>query len=591
MPETAETGNSTIVRKTLFRLLPAQILLAASAAVTGIISSLFAGNYIGPDAMTAVGLYGPVNMLIGAVTLMMVGGSQILCGQYMGKNQLEQTQAVFSLDLIVTAGLAVIFTVGLLAAGFFDLTRFICADAAARSYLNPYVIGQAAGVFPLMLSQQLAAFLSLENRNGRTAVGFAVQIAASLGLHYLLIAVMRIGTLGLALSVSLSTWLLLFVQAQYFLSGRSMMKFRRKMRLHDALDIFKVGAAGSLSTCGQAQRGVILNGLILKFVGSAGLSAFATVNTLLAVFWAIPGGMIAVSRMLMSVAAGEEDRETLVAVMKNMILRFVPLMAVVSAGLVLSAVPLTRLYYRDVSAPVYQLTVQGFRMLPICMPLSVIFMHFVGLNQIFGKQVPVHLLSLLDGVVFVAGFSALLIPFMGMKGVYAANILNGICLLPVIFGIAWVRRHRIPKTPEEVLDLPDSFGTADGDRLDLSAVSMEEVVSVSRQVEAFCRSRGFDQKKSSLAGLAMEEMAGNVVEHGFHMDHRKHAVNMRVVRKDNDLILRIRDDCRPFDPEERSRIVDPEDITKNIGIRMIYGLARKITYQNLLGLNVLTIRL
>ena len=59
----------------------------------------------------------------------------------------------------------------------------------------------------------------------------------------------------------------------------------------------------------------------------------------------------------------------------------------------------------------------------------------------------------------------------------------------------------------------------------------------------------------------------------------------------NDLILRVRDDCVPFDPEERSRIVDPEDITKNIGIRMIYGLAEQVRYQNMLGLNVLTIRM
>ena len=37
-------------------------------------------------------------------------------------------------------------------------------------------------------------------------------------------------------------------------------------------------------------------------------------------------------------------------------------------------------------------------------------------------------------------------------------------------------------------------------------------------------------------------------------------MDIRVVCKADDLILRVRDDCVPFDPEERSRIVDPEDI-------------------------------
>ena len=150
---------------------------------------------------------------------------------------------------------------------------------------------------------------------------------------------------------------------------------------------------------------------------------------------------------------------------------------------------------------------------------------------------------------------------------------------------------RSPETPEDVLALPDSFGAEDDDRMDMTMASMEEVVDVAQQVEAFCLARGFDKRKSELAGLAMEEMAGNVVAHGFPKDRKKHAVDIRVVRKADDLILRIRDDCVPFDPEERSRIIDPEDITKNIGIRMIYGLAEQVRYQNMLGLNVLTIRM
>ena len=89
----------------------------------------------------------------------------------------------------------------------------------------------------------------------------------------------------------------------------------------------------------------------------------------------------------------------------------------------------------------------------------------------------------------------------------------------------------------------------------------------------------------------MEEMAGNVIEHGFTKDRRKdHTIDIRVVHKNDDIILRIKDDCVPFDPAERSKILDPDDITKNIGIRMVYAIADDIRYQNILGLNVLTIR-
>ena len=66
---------------------------------------------------------------------------------------------------------------------------------------------------------------------------------------------------------------------------------------------------------------------------------------------------------------------------------------------------------------------------------------------------------------------------------------------------------------------------------------------------------------------------------------------VRVVRKDDDLILRIKDDCVPFDPGERAKLSDPDDPTKNIGIRMVFGIAQDVQYQNILGLNVLMIRI
>ena len=57
------------------------------------------------------------------------------------------------------------------------------------------------------------------------------------------------------------------------------------------------------------------------------------------------------------------------------------------------------------------------------------------------------------------------------------------------------------------------------------------------------------------------------------------------------MILRIKDDCIPFDPAERREMADPDDVTRNIGIRMVYRMAKDIQYQNILGLNVLTIRI
>ena len=86
-------------------------------------------------------------------------------------------------------------------------------------------------------------------------------------------------------------------------------------------------------------------------------------------------------------------------------------------------------------------------------------------------------------------------------------------------------------------------------------------------------------------------MAGNIVEHGF-TDNKKHSIDIRVIYKgENELLLRLRDDCRAFNPKERSELFEPEDITHNIGLRIVSRIAKSMEYQNMLGLNVLTIRI
>lgn len=42
--------------------------------------------------------------------------------------------------------------------------------------------------------------------------------------------------------------------------------------------------------------------------------------------------------------------------------------------------------------------------------------------------------------------------------------------------------------------------------------------------------------------------------------------------------------------EDRAELFDPEDVTHNIGLRMVSRIAKSMEYQNMLGRNVLTIK-
>jgi anti-sigma regulatory factor (Ser/Thr protein kinase) len=120
---------------------------------------------------------------------------------------------------------------------------------------------------------------------------------------------------------------------------------------------------------------------------------------------------------------------------------------------------------------------------------------------------------------------------------------------------------------------------------------VDEVMTISRQVIEYCEEKGIDKKRAFFSGLCMEEMAGNIVTHGFSKDSKKHSVDIRVIHKGDEIILRLRDNCKAFDPATREKVMEADDMGRNVGIRLVYRIAKDVSYQNLLGLNVLTIRM
>ena len=585
-------ADSQVIVRQYFRLLPVQILLIAIPSLNNIISSLFATNALGVDAMSAISMYAPIAQLLSSVGTMMIGGSVILCGRFMGRNEMRNTQHVFTEDISLVTLLALITTAVLLAAGLFDLTGFMNRDAVVRGMFNQYLIGMSLGILPMMIGGQLSAFLSMEMHGSRSTAATAVFVALNLVLTFLFLYVFHLGVIGIAIAASLGYWAYLLIQLEFYVRGRSMLKFKLNFtHWQHIAEIVKIGLPGAMISFYMTIRRSVMNTIMLQYVGNAGLSAFGVIDSLLGIFWAVPLGMAAVGRMLLSVSEGEEDRQSLILIIRTMLLHCVGLVTVEAIILILLAGPFTNLYFHDPSELVYQMTLSGFRLMPICMPLGMVCQTASNYGQVMEKHVLVHSLSLIDGALAICIACVILVPMIGMDGIYYAHIINGVItvIYPVLF--AAVVNRKFPTTMDELLMIPKDFGVEADERMDLSMRRMEDVVNSADRIQKFCLSKGIDSRRANYAGLFIEEMAGNVIDHGFHKDSKPHSVDVRVAHKDGGMILRIKDDCIPFNPKERLALVSEDDPMKNLGIRMVYSFATDISYQNILGLNVLTIHL
>ena len=574
-----------------FRLLPYHILLIAINAVNCITDSLYASNAIGKSAMSALGLYAPFNHFLYAASIVFVSGSQILYGRYLANNR-QKIHGLFSVTLVISGALGILASLIMAAWALTGSPQTpVSADSDIMMF-KQYLLGQAVGIPALILGQQLFSFLSLENQKNRTMVAGILCLVSNLIMDHICIVVLNMGMFGLGLSSSISVWFFFGIQALYYLRGKSEWRFSLlNCAWKDALSILVLGYPGALSRFVEMFRCLIVNGLILMYVGNVGLSSFAASNSVMAVIWAVPFGMLAVARMLFSISIGEEDRQSMINTFKIVLTYGMLLITGIAALLILGAEPLTRMFYRDPADPVYEMTVMGFRLIPLCMMPAIFSLHFAAYAQTTEKKIMSLVLPCCDGMIGVVLFSFILIPVIKMNGLYIANILNGVFCALVILGGSIIHRKKFPHTFEDLLDIPDRIGVTADERIDISVTSMEEVESISQKVIDFCSKRGIDKRRAYFAGLCMEEIAGNVIQHGFPLDKHHHSVDIRVIHKNDGVILRIRDNCAVFDPSEYHKLMSAGKDGKNVGIQLVYNIASEVSYQNLLGMNVLTIHI
>lgn len=618
--------DSKMIQKVFLHLLPVQILIAAVSSINGIIDATVASNVIGAEAIAATGLFFPITKILDTLNVVLLGGAQILCGKMLGKNQVDRTQGIFSVDMLVVAVISIVMTLAsVIFAG--PIAGLLGASNIIKKELADYIVGMAPGFFAYMVVAQLASFLQLERQEKRTYLGIVVMAVVNITLDLAFVAGLHMGMFGLGLATSISNWVYLIFLASYYFTSNAIIKFSIKsIDFKDIIEIVRIGTPGAVTQFGQVVRGVILNYIFLWFVGDNGVASYAAVCSFGGIFFAINSGISAATRLLISVYVGEKDRTGLNIIIRTAIAKGVMLNILMCVICVAFSNQMAMIFYSRDAAELFSMTRLGFIMFPISMIFTCIYIVLSNYYQSLGRIKYVNTLSIFDGGVGMIVSALALAPAIGMVGIWLSQILNGVYVVLIIFVYAFVWNKHMPKTVDDFMILGDEFGVNDSDRLDISVHDMSKVVEASVEVCDFCKNHNVNPTHITYAGLCVEEAAGNIIEHGF-TDGKQHSIDIRVVYVEGassvdgdskgvgdgdaggvgglkgagdgdggensrgELLIRFKDDGRPFNPRERAEMLEPTDVTHNIGLRIMSKTAKEMLYQNTFGLNVLTVRI
>ncbi|MBO6041330.1 MAG: ATP-binding protein [Oscillospiraceae bacterium] len=596
--ETTTTGirNNRLLRNTFF----AQTWAYAAASFTSVLGTLvdgiIIGQFLGIDSVSAFGIASPLMVTFAVAGAVISVGARTRYVRLIAGGQRREAQSVFSLacllSLLLAAGMMVL--VFLFAT---PLTRLLGAAGNAAALLpkaRAYILGIAAGLPARNLVWTLWVFMPVDNDRGRLMIASAATTASNIILDLLVVFVLRGDTLEMGLATSLSHLVTLLILLLHFRRKDILLRFSlRDLPWRETGGILRQGLPSGLYRVGNTLRSAVLNHALALVASSAAIAAYSVQRQADSFFNILFLGMADTLAVLAGMLMSEGDSPSLRRV-SSLALRS---SVILSAGLLAAgwflAPQFCMLFIRG-NPEALRISVRAVRCYLLSLPLYGINHLYLNYCQGIGMSRLCSCASVASSVVFPILSMWAMLPRFGADAVWLSFPATQILMLVFFAAVILVKNRKKGIRGDvwrHILLLTDDIDVPEEDRMDRSIASMAEVDDLSRAVWRFCEAHGCDERRRYLLSLSVEEMAGNVIEHGFAKDRRRHSVDVLILKQGEDYILRIRDDCAAFDPVKRLALHADDDPARHIGLRMVVSTAKEVDYIFILKLNNLLVKL
>ncbi len=577
----------------LFRDTLIIFLLSMFASVIGnTIDGIITGNFLGTDSLAAFGFTAPYQRFTTIFPAVLALGMQILCSKALGRGELREVNGFFSLAVATALALMIFLTSAtfLFAGQIADILGAEKDLGVIRSLTIDYLEAFSLSLPALALVTILTPIMQLDNDRRRAVFAVVVLSVCDIVCDLINVFVLDGGLWGMGIATVVSYWAAAGVLLLHFVKPNSNFIFLPEaVRLKNLREMILTGSPMILGRGASTLCITILTRIALALAGGAGVAALTAVWVFMFFMERVPIALSATTQMIVGILLGEQDKNSILRLMKISLKYSLAILSVLSAAIFLAAPTIADLYIQDDLAT-YQMTLEGLHCVSLVMIPCAISMTFNYYYNDCGKHNLSNLFSILNNIGFVVPFAVILTPWLEMTGLWAALALRYVALMLLIFFITCRHCGRITFRLEDYLLLPKGFDVSNDKQLNITVTNKAEVLGLSERAQTFCEENGIDNRRSMFAGICIEEMAGNIVDYGFN-DGKKHFVDVRVIVKGERVIIRIRDDCRSFDPKKWAEIHHPEDPAAHIGIRLVKEISTEFDYVNVLKLNNLIIKI
>lgn len=542
--------------------------------------------------VAAVSLAEPFFYLLEIPAAGLAAGIQTVFAKETGAGQIDKVNRQFCQIFFLSSVILIILTaVSFLAVpGMAVLFGARGATAVLKPFAVSYLYGLSFEIIPYVLFCILMPAVILDN--GGRLVSIASVCGCITDIVLDLVSVRSgWGLFGIGLASSVSAFVYFGITMLHFLDRDRVIRLHfERIRPGELRDIFIFSVPKACLSLAEVLNSILFISLVSAtggVIGAFALSVYITVSYTIMIF---TKGIAGAAGVMTGICCGEKNGEDLegIGVLAHRYILVLSVCVVAAAAVCIR--PLSAaLSESDASA---ELLAYVLFCVMISIPFSNLVHTRISCMQAAGRAKKAQRTGIAAALVFPALTACLLAAPMGVRGVFLAFPLSPMLTLAAGRLLHRKRTKKVFLSESDYMETDCSFYPDPGDVIAYPVKTKEDCSLAAEQVGLFCRGHKLDERKGFLAGLCVEELTTNVIEHALTSRIYVRTADLRVVIDGEDVIIRVRDGGAAFNLKRFAENLPEEgDPESRAGIRILVNSAKSINYYRTFGMNTTIIRI
>ena len=556
----------------------ASVLTMAINQLNTTVDGIIVSHLVGPDALSAVTLYLPVNLLVTALGTLLGTGATILASKAIGRRDKEAVSGTLSTAL--TSLIVVGICLGIVGFAFGNgITGILTNDERLHAQLFAYLsVMLGLGLFP-MLNQFLGQCVDIDGFPLNVTKAMLLIFSSNILLDLLLVGALDMGIRGSAIATISSYIIAILFHCRHLLGLESDIRFRfsiASFKKHIGPNLLQ-GLPLLISNVILVVMFYSMNSIVQGRLGHDGMFVMSVCVNIFMIGMMLSNGFGSTILSLGGFLYGQSDFTSFKFLVKKCLLAI--LITTIGFSVLVEAVPnlLTRLFGAN-TPELIALANGGVRIFIICLAPFCLALTLANLYQVLGR--------IALSPILVVSFPVILLSSMKLLAGYEDDSMlwysfpvSGILVLlfaVVISGIIRLKNRQTKLMPLTLIPLQNHDQVYEVSLKNTTDDFYKAISELPEIVGSF----KLDKTTQKQVVSSTEEMLINTIQHS-GIKGNNHYSDLRMVQTDEKFIISMKYEGKPFNP----LTLNEED--RRFGLKILFGLTKDIDYKYMYGQNMM----